>query len=81
MDASQGTGVGGWAEQALRSLVLVSARHWDPRGGTSALLPCTKEASDTLLIRNGSTSLQGSLPIAFRVVGWKPAHHSTLIPG
>lgn len=69
------------AEQALGSSLPVLARHWDPGGGTSALLPCTKEAPDTLLIRNGSASLQGSLPVTFRAVGWKPAHHSTLIPG
>lgn len=70
-----------WADQALGSLVPVPANPWDPGGGTSALLPCTKEAPDTLLIRSGSTSLQGSLPVAFRVAGWKPAHHSTLISG
>lgn len=67
------------AVQAWRFPLLVPARHWDPAGETSALLPCTKEASDTLLIRNWSTSLQSSLPVAFRAVGWKPAHHSMLI--
>lgn len=82
MDAIQGTGVGGCSlGQEWRSPLLVPARHWDPGSGTSALLSCTKEASDTLLIRNGSTSLQGSLPVAFRAVGWKPAHHSMLILG
>lgn len=49
-------------------------------GAEEALrFPCTKEAPDTLLIRNGSTFLQGSLPVAFRAIGWKPTFHSTLI--
>lgn len=77
LDTSQGEG---W-EDALRSPLPDFARRWDTGDGISALLPCTKEAPGTLLIRNGSTSPQGSLPVAFRAVGCRPAHHATLIPG
>lgn len=69
LDTSQGEG---W-ENDLRSPLPDFARRWYNEGGTIALLLCTKEAPGTLLIRNGSTFPQGSLPVAFRAVGCRPA--------